>query len=190
MAWKIVCPRPECGKRFKRLERLKGHMADRHGGYTEEEIASVVSRIGSTAEAVPENGEFQLRPPGEHQDGNGDGAATDIPETQGEPRRPTEPRRSTRRNRELNDSLNQALVLCVRHLTGEITPEEKAQLAEKQKGLLLALCGVEFDFDATVVKFQSRIWLVLAVAFTFLVPRLPSFSDIIKNAREAKKEKK
>lgn len=184
MPERYSCPSPDCGKSYASLGGLKTHMARMHGGYTPEEIA--------TASAEP-------TPPAESVDSevvvvDDDGAV--HPATQETAPPPPPPMQSdrpkviTRRSRELNDTLNSAIQLAIKHLTRGIDDAERQQLDYARREITAALVGVEFDFDEKLIVLRSKIWLLVSVILLYAVEKLPTFADMFKMLKKetAKKE--
>lgn len=160
MPWKNVCP--QCGKRFRKLDRLKDHMTSSHGGFTASEIAaSGVDPENQDAARVDAptavEGHFELTP--------------DSPEV----RSPSEPRRSTRHNRELNVKINSAIDTIVEKALGmPVSNERMEELKQTRADIRNAAFGLEFDFDEKVTKKVSSKWiLVLLIVALYVLPYMP-----------------
>lgn len=173
---RVQCP--ECEKTCASLSGLKGHMARMHGGYTDEQIAAVAA-VAPPPEPTPViEGEFVPEPP-------------PIPPPPTPEPVAAEPKRYTKHSRELNDQLNAALQLCLKHLTKGMTDEERQQLDFYRSAVTSALIGVEFDFDERLFVLRSKIWLLVSVAILYGIEKLPSLNAMLAFIRnQQRKDKK
>jgi hypothetical protein len=176
VAWKNTCP--QCGKHFRKLDRLKEHMTVHHGGFTQSEIVGAVSD--------PENPDVA---PVEAANSN----VNLFGETDPAPERTSEPRRSTRRNRELNDKVNACFGFLLRKLLGKMpTPEETAQFEKDREEIQTAALGVELDFEEKVTKKISSKWALIAMLVAlYLIPQIPPipFQQLIAQMKAGGKKK-
>lgn len=175
MAWKNVCPIQECeGKRFKNLDNLKKHMEEVHGGYTASDIA--------------ESGELPTEEPGAESQAPAPRAEVIDFDRERETRPPAErPRKSSKMNRELNDSLNEVLELQVRHTLGvPLTPEQAQRLMDKRAEVRNALIGFEFNFDDRVVKLEHPFFRILITIILVILPFVPTLPELRQKMAEQK----
>jgi hypothetical protein len=153
-----TCPAEEgieCpgGQRFESLGGFKSHMSKFHGGYTASDV-SVSS--ASEREAGADTGR---------------GSA------------PARPRRMSARNRELNDKVNEALNLCVKHFVDGLDEPERQRLGVLRGEVLVAVAGVEFDFEERLISLRSK-WVIVAVlAALYVLPQLPSLKEVIARSK-------
>lgn len=167
----------QCGKGFNNLENLKAHMTREHGGFTASEIVDAVNTSENpdappSGDPISENAPFELTP--------------DAPEP-----KQAEPRRSSRRNRELNDRLNAAMDTIIEKALGMPVSEQRlSELKTIRSEVRNAIFGVEFDFDEKIVKVGSRWVLVVLLLALYVFPYMPPipFQKLIADMKAGKKK--
>jgi hypothetical protein len=96
---------------------------------------------------------------------------------------PARPRRMSARNRELNDKINEALNLCVKHFVDGLDEPERQRLGVLRGEVLVAVAGIEFDFEERLISLRSK-WVIVAVlAALYVLPQLPSLKEVIARSK-------
>lgn len=146
------------------LHKFKSHMQSTHGGYT-------ITEEGSEALPGSDNplqGTGPVKPP------IGLGTAPV----------PTKPKRLSQRSRELNDKLNEALKLCVKHLLKGLSEEERSMLDDLRSEVTMGFVGIEIDFDEKLVSVSGKWAAIISVVALNVLPSLPSIKELIEKAKE------
>jgi hypothetical protein len=172
MAERYECPESDCDRSFASLGGLKTHMARTHGGYTPEQIEQAVN---GGVEYVADNQSASEIPVSVIEvSSSSDSTPPPPPPVQSV----EEPKRVSRKSRELNDTLNMALQLAVKHLTKGLDDAERQQLDFARREITAACIGVEFDFEERLVTLKSKIWLFVSVAILYGVEKLPNMATM------------
>jgi hypothetical protein len=185
MSERITCPKPDCGKTYASLSGLKTHMQRMHDGYTPEEIQQATA--SAQTEETPPTSEFSVV------DVSDDGEVTDSTDYSAPPPPPSappEPKRVSKRSRDLNDQLNSAIQLGIKHLTKGLDDADKAQLDFYRNAVVTALIGFEFDFEERIITLRSKVWLLITVGLLYVVEKLPTFSTMFALLGEQRKKAK
>ncbi len=96
------------------------------------------------------------------------------------------PRRMSAKNRELNDKVNEALNLCVKHFVDGLDETEKQRLGALRGEVLVAVAGVEFDFEERLISLSSKWAIIIVLAALYVLPQLPSLREVIAKSRKVK----
>jgi len=173
MAERYACP--HCEKTYAGMPALKTHISRMHGGYTDDEIAAILQAAQPAPTEVPVPVE-----PGTEEPPPQVVAAVSEPESS--------PKKMTKYSRELNEHLNLALQLGIKHLTRGLNDMERDNLDSYRREVTAALIGVEFDFDERLIVLRNKIWLAVAVLLLYGVEKLPTFAEMFKMIKEPKKK--
>lgn len=168
---------PHCSKRFTSLPGIKGHMTDKHGGFTVNEIAATLPterKRESAANESPANSSAATE---------AGAAAVETASPSTAPVIPP-PKRIGPKQRELNDKTNRALRLVGKRLMKGLSDEESAELERLRDEVLDAMMGIEIDFDEKLFTVKGR-WIMWGVAFALLIgPWMPTMKETFTKLRE------
>jgi hypothetical protein len=155
----LVCP--DCdGRKFYTLAEFRSHMQRKHGGM-------VVDG------AEPESPEGNAEPVTPIQ-------TEEHPATVEQPK----PKRLSGKARELNDKLNEAINLVVKHFIDGLNDFELDRLSLLRGEVSAAVVGVEFDFEQRLFSVSGKIALAITVACLYVLPKLPNFKQMAAKAKE------
>lgn len=165
----LTCGDAACnGKRFYSTSEFKGHMQRKHGGL---EVSS------SDVEPIEAGqGDSTVDSP------NGRPASTTsaLPET-------PKPKKLSAKARELNDKLNEAINLCIKHFIDGLTEADTERLSVLRGEVSTAVIGVEFDFEQRLFAVSGKIALAITVAALYVLPRLPTLKQMAAKSKEKDK---
>jgi hypothetical protein len=147
---------------FDTVHKFKTHMQREHGGILDSELAATVGASTDGAETV----------------------ATSRTAVATAPR----PKRLSAKSRELNDKLNEAVKLCVKHLLQGIDESERAHLTELTNDVTMGWIGVEIDFEEKLFSISGRMASIILVIALNVVPRMPSLKEMIATAKQKQEE--
>jgi len=78
----------------------------------------------------------------------------------------TFPRKVSKKNRELNEKLNECISLIAQRIMSGLKPEQKERLQVLKGDLLVNALGFDFDFDKGLIPLHSKFWLVTMLLLT------------------------
>lgn len=162
----LTCGDPACGsKRFYSTTEFKSHMQRKHGGL---EVSS------SDVEPIEAGqGDNTADTPG----GRPASTTSALPEA-------PKPKKLSAKARELNDKLNEAINLCIKHFIDGLTEADTERLSVLRGEVSTAVIGVEFDFEQRLFAVSGKIALAITVAALYVLPRLPTLKQMAAKSKE------
>lgn len=167
----LVCP--DCdGRRFDTLAEFKSHMQRKHGGL---EVS------GSEVDSI-ETGDVTTSMTGETP--QTDRTSPNPVSTTSAPK----PRTLSKKARELNDKLNEAINLVIKHFVDGLTEMDTERLSVLRGEVSTAVVGVEFDFEQRLFAVSGKIALAITVGCLYVLPKLPTLKQMAAKAKDKDKK--
>lgn len=174
----LTCP--ECKDTFTSLNGFKGHMTNKHGGFSAGELIAATEASAEAGESDPNMPEVV----------KSEIAQAEVIHRTREPAEVQEPKRLTKRSRELNDKVNDVIQLLIKHMTKGLTPDELARIESARGELATAIVGVEFDFERKMLAITGNFWLIVLLIAMYTVPALPTAKELFVKAKAAADKQK
>lgn len=165
--WIYFCPDckdeedPSSPLRLGSEYRFKAHMMKVHGGWSE--------------------------------DNSGDGDGTPPPVITPSQQPPSvsqpKPKKLSTSSRALNEKLNRCFTLCLKHFMKGLDEVETAELSTLRAEVTEGLMGIQIDFDDKLVSVSGRWAAIIAVLGIWILPQLPTFSEMKERAAQQSEKK-
>lgn len=139
--------------------RFKQHMMKVHGGWSEDNSG----------------GDIETPPPA---------VTAAQPPTQA-----PKPKKLSTASRELNNKLNRCFSLCLKHFMKGLDEVETAELTTLRAEVTEGLMGIQIDFDDKLVSVSGRWAAIIAVLGIWILPQLPTFSEMKERAAQQQEKK-
>lgn len=162
----LVCPESDCnGKPYYSLAEFRSHMQRKHGG---------IAVPSSEVDALPSSDVDESTSSGNN--GHRPSESTSVPLPK--------PKKLSAKARELNDKLNEAINLVIKHFIDGLSELEVERLGTLRGEVSAAVVGVEFDFENRLFSVSGKVALAITVAALYVLPKLPTLKQIQAKAKE------
>lgn len=162
----LTCGMDTCnGRHFYTAAEFKSHMQRKHGGLevSSSDVEPIEAGQGDSAADTP--------------GGRPASTTSALPEA-------PKPKKLSAKARELNDKLNEAINLCIKHFIDGLTEGDTERLSVLRGEVSTAVIGVEFDFEQRLFAVSGKIALAITVAALYVLPRLPTLKQMAAKSKE------
>lgn len=104
------------------------------------------------------------------------------------PIQPPKPKKLSTASRELNNKLNRCFSLCLKHFMKGLDEVETNELTNLRAEVTEGLMGIQIDFDDKLVSVSGRWAAIIAIIGIWILPQLPTFSEMKERASKEQHE--